>query len=781
MNFLRDDWSPDPSVEHLMQRVRWTRDIVALMTVVITAAAGLITLGTLPGLFEFPGTLPIYVILAVIWLARWLVQRGYWRWAALAPIGICYGLAAYASIDTGYHTYYVIFYALAVWLAGMLLGSAGRWLVTLVSIAAYVALGQHNEGGPLIDSLDRVITFTFSLLGVAFLQAYYHSTLQQIFLIQVQRNETLASEIVRRKRAEEALRDQGEQLRRLAQNTSDLVTETDAEGKIRYISPSYYPALGYWPNDLLGTNAYDLVHPQDIERVQESARLAMIKGRPNHVQALVRHHSGHYIPFEVYGTPLVAEDGAFQGFVLSARDISQQKEAEAALLASEAKFRAIIESLPLGVHMFSLRADDALVFTGYNPAAEEILGISLDNRVNQPIEKAFPAWCAGDLCDQFRHIARHGGSWQQPSMEYCDGNRQVLLESTLFQTSPGRVVMVFSDVTERVRAAEVLRQSEEKFSTAFMISPDSININRLVDGMYIDVNQGFMQLTGYSREEVVGRTSLELNIWDDPADRARLVQALQDHGVVKNLEATFRRKNGERALGMMSAQVMSINGEMCILSITRDMTERIEAQRALQAAHNQLEAAYDATLEGWARALDLRERDTASHSRRVVNLTLRVARAVGFSEEELVHIRRGALLHDIGKLGVPDQILLKPGPLSPEEWTLMRQHPVFAKNLLEDIPYLRPSLPIPYGHHEHWDGSGYPQGLAREDIPLPARIFAVIDEWDALISDRPYRKAWTAAQARRYLLEQSGRLFDPHIVAIFLKEIEDGFDPQTME
>jgi len=188
----------------------------------------------------------------------------------------------------------------------------------------------------------------------------------------------------------------------------------------------------------------------------------------------------------------------------------------------------------------------------------------------------------------------------------------------------------------------------------------------------------------------------------------------------------------------------------------------------LQRANLDLTLAYDATLEGWSRALDLRDSETEGHTRRVTDLTLRLAGRMGVGDRDLVHIRRGALLHDIGKMGIPDSILRKPGPLTEEEWVVMRRHPVHARELLERIAYLRPALDIPYCHHEKWDGTGYPRGLRGEEIPLAARIFAVADVWDALTSDRPYRPAWPKAQALAYIREQAGRHFDPRVVEVFL-------------
>jgi HD-GYP domain-containing protein (c-di-GMP phosphodiesterase class II) len=189
----------------------------------------------------------------------------------------------------------------------------------------------------------------------------------------------------------------------------------------------------------------------------------------------------------------------------------------------------------------------------------------------------------------------------------------------------------------------------------------------------------------------------------------------------------------------------------------------------LQQSNRELQLAYDATLKGWSHALDLRDRETEGHTQRVTEMTIRLARKLRFSEDELIHIQRGALLHDIGKMGVPDSILLKPGPLTDEEWVIMRKHPEYAYEMLLPIQYLHPALAIPHFHHERWDGSGYPNGLKGDEIPLSARIFTVVDVWDALTSDRPYRKAWSEKDALAYIQEQTGAHFDPQVVQVFLE------------
>jgi len=211
-----------------------------------------------------------------------------------------------------------------------------------------------------------------------------------------------------------------------------------------------------------------------------------------------------------------------------------------------------------------------------------------------------------------------------------------------------------------------------------------------------------------------------------------------------------------------------------LLGITRlNRFHKLNEERSnIEHAHNELKAAYDATIEGWSRAMDLRDRETEGHTQRVTHLTLKLAEAAGMNQEELVHIRRGALLHDMGKLGIPDSVLHKPDKLTDEEWVLMRQHPQLAYDMLHPIDYLHPALDIPYCHHEKWDGSGYPRGLKGEQIPLVARLFAIVDVWDALTSDRPYRPAWQKEETLKYIKGQTDKHFDPRAVDLFFQIVE---------
>jgi len=234
-------------------------------------------------------------------------------------------------------------------------------------------------------------------------------------------------------------------------------------------------------------------------------------------------------------------------------------------------------------------------------------------------------------------------------------------------------------------------------------------------------------------------------------------------------------EGGWPALGSAAVRVGLFSFGGFILAIFfGTLAQETRLSMARHRSNIELSQAYETTLEGWSRALDMRDNETEGHTQRVTELTMRLARMIGLSEAELVHVQRGALLHDIGKLAIPDSIMFKPAALSDDQVETMRRHPDYAYALLSPIAYLRPALDIPYCHHEKWDGTGYPRGLKGEEIPLAARIFAVVDVWDALRSDRPYRSAWTDAKAKDYIRAQAGKHFDPKVVKVFL-QIVNGF------
>ena len=793
-------------------------------------------------------------------------------------------------------------------------------------------------------------------------------------------------------------------------------------------------------------------------------------------------------------------------------ELAERKQAEQALSQSEERYRGLVEFSPDAI--FIERSDGRIVFI--NKAGLDLFGATSQEQIvgKQIMDLIHPEYRAV-LAERFQQVSRQ--KMEMPLIE----EKYVRLDGSFVDAEVAaisfeyegelHVQVIARDITERKQAEDDLHKSEEKFRKAFVISPDSININRLKDGLYIAINNGFTQIMGYSEAESVGKTSLELNIWADPADRQRLVDGLLKNGEVVNLEARFLAKNGNIKYGLMSASLLELNNIPHIISITRDITERkweeeLLAQQAeelrqrnnelnrlyrasgslisgaslnlqelaqkiveviqqdfgmancslimiqkdsnelarlaiagayadqvknkklsldgpglvaqaiqlgkmlnvgnvrstpdyvpnweaaqselaiplmigdnvigvidvqsseadafgpdderlmtvfveraalalehsrlnaqtdlhlrrlmalrtidmtisssfdlsltlgvlldqvtrllgvhavdilafnastqafkfssergfhthtlqqtqlrfgagypwrvvrerqmlvvrdvraeaeglqrtpdisdeqfvsyvgiplvakglvkgilevfnrepleldmeayaflemlagqaaiaidnselfehLQSSNAELGMAYDSTLEGWANALELRDEGTEGHTRRVAELATRLAQALGIRENDILQIYRGAMLHDIGKMGVPDSIVLKPGPLTEKEWAIMRKHPQYAYDMLSSIAYLRPALDIPYCHHEKWDGTGYPRGLKGGQIPMSARLFAIVDVWDALNSDRPYRKAWLVEKTHQYIQEQAGLHFDPEVVKAFL-------------
>jgi putative nucleotidyltransferase with HDIG domain len=238
---------------------------------------------------------------------------------------------------------------------------------------------------------------------------------------------------------------------------------------------------------------------------------------------------------------------------------------------------------------------------------------------------------------------------------------------------------------------------------------------------------------------------------------APLIAKGQIQGVLETFNRTARDKNEEQTEFL---ETLAIQAAIAI--------DNSRLFSDLQRSNFELEMAYDATIEGWSRALELRDMETEGHTLRVTEMTVQLAQAMGVTGEELVHIRRGALLHDIGKMGIPDRILLKPGKLDQEEWEVMKRHTVYAHQMLWPIQFLRAAIHVPYCHHERWDGTGYPRQLAAEQIPLAARLFAVADVWDALTSNRVYREAWPERKALEYIQSNAGKHFDPRVVEAFL-------------
>ena len=296
----------------------------------------------------------------------------------------------------------------------------------------------------------------------------------------------------------------------------------------------------------------------------------------------------------------------------------------------------------------------------------------------------------------------------------------------------------------------------------------------------IDINRSMLDLLGIKSVEVIGQSAkkifadfpIPIKLYTD-VSYARTEAKFDLGGKTVFYELSIWPLHDRR--GKITGRVYISHDITAMKELENDLrglNQKLEQR--VEARTKELAEAYDTTLEGWARALELRDKETEGHSRRVTETTLKVARALDVPEEQLTHIRRGAILHDIGKMSIPDDILRKRGHLTGEERTIIQQHPVTAQQLLERIPFLNKAMDIPYCHHEKWDGSGYPRGLKGREIPLAARIFAVVDVWDAIQSERPYKESWSLVRAVAHLQEHAGQHFDPDIVDVFLRMVKEG-------
>lgn len=300
---------------------------------------------------------------------------------------------------------------------------------------------------------------------------------------------------------------------------------------------------------------------------------------------------------------------------------------------------------------------------------------------------------------------------------------------------------------------EFAQNGVEGLQAALRLHPDVILLDVMMPGM--DGYEVCRKLR--SEPEVNEATIIMVTAFDDRSSRLEGLEAGADDFLSKPIDRVELR-----------ARLRTITRLDRYRKLWTERTRLDSALQKLETSHRSLQRAYDETIAGWAHALDLRDHDTEGHSQRVYDLTLHLAKALHFPQEEIVHIGRGALLHDVGKLAIPDAILLKPAKLTEEEWHIMRQHPTYAYEMLFPIEYLHPALAIPYCHHERWDGTGYPRGLCENQIPYAARVFALVDVWDAIHSNRPYQKAQTSEYALDYLRAQRGKHFDPRVVDAFL-------------
>jgi PAS domain S-box-containing protein len=504
--------------------------------------------------------------------------------------------------------------------------------------------------------------------------------------------------------------------------------------------------------------------------------------------------------FDISLSPIVNQRQELIGRILVARDITRHKTLEVGyrmlsaeleqrvaertkeLQASAARYRAVVENQtefivrwkPDGTRTFVNEAYCRYFDITFEQAISSSFISQVVSEDRAAIEEKISRLKSGAVNGEtdIHRVMKPDGSigWQ----EWTD---------SVIRSESGQVVELQSvgrDITERKLAEEAVRESEALYRKAIEVA-GAVPYRQSYpsEEFHIDydfIGEGIRQITGYGPEE------FSESLWDSLVQESHLAGELAQYSW---REAIQRVRTGASPIWQCEHRILTRNGETrWIYEAAVELRDKAGISHGSiglyqniserKRAEENLAEAYDTTLEGWAKALELRDKETEGHSRRVTETTLALARTMGFSEQELLHIRRGSILHDIGKMGIPDDILRKHGPLTDEERTIVQKHPDTAHELLKRIPYLEKSLEIPYCHHEKWDGTGYPRGLKGEEIPLAARVFAVVDVWDALSTDRPYRNAWNKEQVAEYLMHESGKHFDPRVVNAFLASVEKG-------
>jgi len=623
--------------------------------------------------------------------------------------------------------------------------------------------------------------------------------------------QSVVRDITERKQAEEALRQSEERFRNLYENSTIGIYRTTPDGRILLSNPAIVHMLGYKSFEELAKN--NLEQDGNNAGYQRGKFREMIErdGEVRGIESEWKKRDGAPIFIRESAQLVRDDDGKILYYDGTVEDITEKKRAEEALRNSEIKLRSLFAAM-LDVIIVYDADGRYLEIAPTNPAN---LYRPLDELLGKTVTELFPPDQASFFLDHIRQTLKTG---QLTNAEYSlsVGDKVGWFSASVSPLSSNSVIWVAQDITDRKQAEERIKRQLEQLTALneidrmiassfdLHLSLTSI-VDRVISQQKVDAadilvmnpDLNILEFGAGHGFHTLGIEKGHLSLGEGYAGRAALErQTIHIPDLRMQVDNPIIRKAlaSENFVGYYAVPLIAKGKVKGVLEIFHrspldpdvewlDFLNMLAGQAALaidnatmfgnlQRSNLELTLAYDATIEGWSHALDLRDKETEGHTQRVTQMTVNLARAFGLNEAELVQVRRGGLLHDIGKMDVPDSILLKPGPLTDDEWVAMKKHPIFAYEMLSPIRYLRLALDIPYCHHEKWDGTGYPRGLKGEQIPLTARIFAVVDVWDALRSDRPYRAAWTEERVREHIRTLSGTHFDPNVAPAFLRLME---------
>jgi PAS domain S-box-containing protein len=664
--------------------------------------------------------------------------------------------------------------------------SIGKILQNLFNLELFIGMAIQHEG---------------VLIGSLMLIMQKDQAIPSKWLVSALAN--VLSIVYRRRQAEKERLYSENRFRNLTEMLPQAVYECDLSGFLTYTNRKGLEMFGF--NHIEpGQNVTSLIVESQREQVRQKIR-GIIDGKTDsQTEYLAQRKDRSTFPVIIYSTPIIQGNTmvGLRGLVV---DITEIKLAEEALQESQSMLNAIVDSTSDLIWSVAPESYNLLTFNQgfknyflHNCSIQIVLGMGPEEIL--PEQDFIQSWSG------FYRRALEEGAYSTEDFIF-NGSAIFQLSFNLLKRE-GKVlgISVFAKNISESKQRERELQAIATLSSALRTAPTRTEMLPVIVEQVVNligcetvsieiIDQetsdtvieaafglwesliGTRQKKGTGKNAIISKTQ-QIFITNDLENDPNIIYPTWSNiGIRGSAGAPLIAQDQLIGFIWIGLSKEITDTEIKLLSAISDITANAILrssmhEQSLKAASD-LVVAYDTTLEGWANALELREHETAGHSKRVVQFTVNLAKKFGICQEDTVHVQRGALLHDIGKMGIPDYILLKPGPLNEDEWQIMRQHPVYAKNLLSKIPYLVPALIIPYYHHERWDGSGYPLGLKKDEIPIEARIFSVVDVWDALSSDRPYRPAWTEEAIIQYMKDQAGKQFDPDVVSLFLPLIEE--------